>query len=175
MTISPYAFSISRLVKEPSKPLRFDCSGTISDIVITSNRIDDDEEIRIHGRVEAVHEGLLVSGVVETVWSGQCVRCLEVATGALVVPVRELFEHDADDESGSYGYDGEMVDLTSLANDAVVLELPQLPLCSEECLGLCSECGTNLNLGECGCDRTPLDPRWAALKEFSGGESSRDD
>ena len=40
------------------------------------------------------------------------------------------------------------------------------PLCSEDCQGLCPECGTNLNRGTCQCQRNWEDPRFAALKDL---------
>jgi uncharacterized protein len=38
------------------------------------------------------------------------------------------------------------------------------PLCREDCRGLCSECGTNLNSGACACAPAWEDPRLAPLK-----------
>ena len=49
-----------------------------------------------------------------------------------------------------------------LVRDAVLLDLPLAPLCSEECLGLCPQCGANWNEGSCGCPPV-TDARWAAL------------
>jgi uncharacterized protein len=40
--------------------------------------------------------------------------------------------------------------------------MPFAPLCRPDCLGLCSRCGGDLNLGECTC-RPEADPRWAPL------------
>ena len=48
----------------------------------------------------------------------------------------------------------------------VLLELPLVPLCAPDCQGLCATCGADLNQGPCGCDRTTVDPRWAALEGF---------
>jgi len=42
----------------------------------------------------------------------------------------------------------------SLADDvrqALTLEIPIWPLCSEDCKGLCPKCGTNLNESSCDC------------------------
>jgi uncharacterized protein len=54
------------------------------------------------------------------------------------------------------------LDLESLARDAVMLELPLAPLCSEDCLGLCPQCGANRNETSCTCVIAG-DPRWSAL------------
>ena len=43
-------------------------------------------------------------------------------------------------------------------------EFPMVPLCSEDCKGLCLKCGQNLNLGDCGCEDDNIDPRWEGLK-----------
>ena len=49
--------------------------------------------------------------------------------------------------------------------DAVVLALPLAPLCSDDCPGLCPECGERrADLGPDHGHET-LDPRWAALRE----------
>ena len=58
------------------------------------------------------------------------------------------------------------LDLDELSSSDILLELPARFLCREDCQGLCQKCGHNLNLGECGCDKTEVDPRLEALKEL---------
>ena len=58
------------------------------------------------------------------------------------------------------------LDLDELVSSDILLELPARFLCKEDCQGLCQKCGHNLNLGECGCDKTEVDPRLEALKEL---------
>lgn len=45
-----------------------------------------------------------------------------------------------------------------------LLALPVKPLCSEECKGLCPDCGQDLNQGPCKCSGEEPDPRMAALR-----------
>ena len=59
------------------------------------------------------------------------------------------------------------VDLTKLIKDAILLDLPVKIVCTEDCQGLCAQCGTNLNKGECDCTDDSIDPRWAKLKEIN--------
>lgn len=63
-------------------------------------------------------------------------------------------------------YTGGEIDLTALVHEQVALALPMRPLCKEECKGLCAECGANLNKGDCGCNKEPVDLRLAALKNL---------
>lgn len=75
-----------------------------------------------------------------------------------------------DDESAgtedTYGYEGEELDVEPMLRERLLLAIPYAPLCKDECLGLCSQCGANLNDSECGCDRKVIDPRLAALRDF---------
>lgn len=59
------------------------------------------------------------------------------------------------------------LDLSDAIREAVLLEVPIKNLCTEECRGLCLQCGANLNLESCNCPRTPQDQRWSALRELS--------
>lgn len=48
----------------------------------------------------------------------------------------------------------------------IFLNLELKHLCREDCKGLCSVCGADLNNGECGCDRNIYDPRLSALRDL---------
>jgi uncharacterized protein len=61
-------------------------------------------------------------------------------------------------------YSGKVIDLDPIVREQVLLALPQYPVCTDACKGLCPVCGANLNDRECGCDRHVPDPRWAGLK-----------
>lgn len=58
------------------------------------------------------------------------------------------------------------IELDEVVISDILLSLPQKFLCSEDCKGLCSKCGKNLNLGDCGCDKREIDPRLAILKQL---------
>ena len=56
------------------------------------------------------------------------------------------------DEADERYYDGETLDISEDVRQAVLLETPMWPLCSETCEGLCPQCGTELNTGACRCE-----------------------
>ena len=70
-----------------------------------------------------------------------------------------------EDLETSYYTDDE-IDLGELMREQFYLALPMKPLCSEDCKGLCPQCGTNLNTGTCDCTPVWEDPRLAALKQL---------
>ena len=129
------------------------------------------DHIILDVRLESVVEGVLVSGTASAAVTGQCARCLDLLTDRLEVPLTELFAYPdtatdgtTDPDEVSRVVDG-LVDLGPVVRDAVLLALPQAPLCREDCPGLCPECGGKR--AELGPDHRheTIDPRWAALKQ----------
>lgn len=54
-------------------------------------------------------------------------------------------------DTGERYYLGDTVDLSDEVRQSLILEIPNWPLCSEECKGLCPQCGENLNVTDCDC------------------------
>src|ERR1044072_582574 len=74
-------------------------------------------------------------------------------------------EDEEDDLETSY-YRDDQIDLNELLREQFYLELPMKPLCTEDCKGLCPQCGTNLNTGTCDCSAGWNDPRLAPLRQL---------
>ncbi len=85
-----------------------------------------------------------------------------VGAGAEKEEERELEEEDL---AVSF-YRDDKIDLNQMIWEQVYLALPMKPLCKDDCRGLCPQCGTNLNLSQCNCERDFVDPRLAALKSL---------
>lgn len=105
---------------------------------------------------------LLVTGIVSGDAVTTCVRCLDPAEyrlegeveGYFTIPGSEVeLTEEEQEECESLGED-HTIDLTSLLVAALSLELPQTPLCDDDCKGLCPGCGANLNYEECTCDKS---------------------
>ncbi|MER3632256.1 MAG: hypothetical protein C4325_08885 [Blastocatellia bacterium] len=58
------------------------------------------------------------------------------------------------------------IEIDDMVLEQVVLALPQQFVCSEECPGLCTFCGAELKMGDCGCKQDAFDPRWDALTKL---------
>ncbi len=67
----------------------------------------------------------------------------------------------------SVSYEGDTIDFTNEVEEQVIMEIPLKPLCREECKGLCSTCGADLNNGECECSRSASGFTFSALKDFT--------
>ena len=107
------------------------------------------------------------------VLSAECSRCLEPVELPFDINVDdELILDDNggactrdDDEKLSFVSDREL-DVDNFIKEELMIGFPLKVLCSEECRGICPKCGANLNKGECGCDRTVLDPRMAKIRDL---------
>jgi uncharacterized protein len=98
---------------------------------------------------------------------GPCMRCLEPAQPAIAVDSREVDQPGGGEELASPYVADDVLDVHAWARDALVLALPSQLLCKEDCLGLCTVCGIDLNAAgpEHAHEREP-DPRWAKLSEL---------
>ncbi|HEY8728235.1 MAG TPA: YceD family protein [Acidothermaceae bacterium] len=129
-------------------------------------------------RLESVSEGVLVSGTTRVTLTGECARCLDPLTSELEVEIQQLYvypgnEIDADDEDDDVGFlTDDYVDLEPVLRDAVVLALPLAPVCKDDCLGLCPDCGARLE--DVGRDHRheTVDPRWAGLHHIIDEQES---
>ncbi|MDA8370817.1 MAG: DUF177 domain-containing protein [Nocardiopsaceae bacterium] len=141
--------------------------------------VPEGAEIDLDFRLEAVMEGVLVTGTARTRVEGECSRCLDPVSETLTAEFQELFRYppedaagvaedaDAADDDEDYYLEGELLDLEQVVRDAIVLALPLSPLCREDCPGLCVECG--VKLAEAGADHghgERVDPRWEALRKL---------
>lgn len=139
--------------------------------------IPEGSEIDLDLRLEAVSEGVLVTGTLVAPIAGECSRCLEPFTDEIELRLTELFAYpdsatdETTEEDEVYLVEDEQIDLEPLVIDSVGLALPLQPLCSEDCLGLCSECGVRLAIAESGHGHDILDPRWAGLAAKFGVDS----
>jgi uncharacterized protein len=140
-----------------------------ADLGVEMVGVPEGTDIELDLRLEAVMEGVLVSGTAVASLTGECARCLDPLTSSIEVDFQELYVYD-DTRSGESAEDderrleGDLIDLEPVVRDAMVLALPLSPLCQDDCPGLCSTCGVRLADAEPDHDHDAVDPRWAALQ-----------
>lgn len=134
-----------------------------------------------HVRMRRTNQGLLVDGWVELTLELSCNRCLKEFEQPMHVNFEEQFYPTVDvvsglplapfDEDEIFPIDAHhQVDLTEAIRQNVLLALPMVTLCREDCKGLCPQCGHDLNLGPCGCE-PEVDARLSVLKTLLQNES----
>lgn len=164
---SKFIISLSELKRNPGEKIDVDLLFPLNErIGIDIIGVEVGAEISILGRVEAVSTGVLLTVEVEADATGECVRCLDPLQVEILTTVQELFHFqppidlDANEELPLLVVD-DQIDILSPIVDAICLDLPLAPHCSESCLGLCPECGQRLGAEPHGHEA--VDPRWSAL------------
>jgi uncharacterized protein len=137
-------------------------------------RVEEGAPLELDLRIEAVVEGVLVSGQVSAAVRVECSRCLEPVGTELTVDLQELFAYPDSATAGTADSDevrrlsGDQLDLEPVVRDAVVLGLPLAPRCRDDCRGLCPSCGARWDDLPADHHHDTIDPRWAALAERFG-------
>ena len=92
-----------------------------------------------------------------------CDRCLTPVETPLTVDFARKVSLD-DQEETNY-IDGYTLDVDQLVRNEILIGWPTKILCGEDCKGICSVCGQNLNEGTCDCEDTSLDPRMSVIRD----------
>jgi uncharacterized protein len=154
------------------------------DFSLAPDEIDlENEPVKLKSDVKVAGE--MRKGIVQTDVKGkisapvllECTRCLQEIERNLEFPFEAAFvgaeyytaakEAELKDTDLDVSMlEDETIDLTELAREQILLNLPEQVFCREDCKGLCEKCGANRNLINCNCEEKELDPRWAALKNL---------
>ena len=150
-----------------------------ADLGIEVLHVPEGSPVELDLRLEAVMEGVLVTGEASAELVGECARCLEPISDEMEVRFQELFvyddqHHDSEEDDEVSMLEGDLLDLEPLLRDAVVLALPFQPLCEDDCPGLCPECGARLADDPDHAHEAAIDPRWAALATLEQDQQDQD-
>ena len=101
-----------------------------------------------------------------------CSRCLENVEVPILIEISEELDMKLTDQEriesldeSSYIQDKQL-DTEKLLHNEILIRWPMRVLCKEDCKGICSRCGANLNQGSCDCDTADLDPRMAVITDI---------
>lgn len=155
--------NVADLLRRPGTTREVHLEVPVPGLENPSTRVDPDQALTIDLRLESLSAAIVASGHVRGRWRAVCSRCLTALEDDFDIPMREVFEEDpVEDET--YPLRRDEIDLEQPIRDLVVPELPPVPLCSDDCLGLCPSCGANKNDDPCECGSDARDARWDDLR-----------
>ena len=151
------------------------------EFTVEAERLELDDQYRgtilVSGTVSRVSSQYHLKGRVVAEQIGECDRCLTETSRNIEAEFTLYFqvsgdgpEPGIDDEDEGVGgiYRLRADDHAIVLDDEVVetlrLAYPMKNLCREDCKGLCTRCGNDLNRSECECDKGVIDPRWSKLE-----------
>ncbi len=156
--------------------LRIDCRVPIAEIDQSDLDVRISSDIVFKGSLNPFSAGIMLDGTFESEIETQCARCLNPFNLRLSNSFKLLLTKtpsDEEEDSERSRVDQvdceqvtDIIDLTAILREQLILQIPLKMLCSDDCRGLCQQCGKNLNDGQCTCSTTPIDPRLLKLKQL---------
>ncbi len=123
--------------------------------------------VKLRGAVINETDIVYIRAVASLRFDAVCDRCAREFSRDMTVPVEHILVSELNEEDNDEFIlaEGMQLDVEQLVLEDILLSLPMKTLCKEECKGMCSQCGKNLNDGPCDCKKE-IDPRLAALSEL---------
>ena len=145
-TKNPFLFSCSDLPRRAGEMREYELTFDDHEpIGVPLLMVPSDGAIYVDLRVEAVEQGVLATGAVSSEAIGECTRCLDPVSFDIDESFQELFHYEVDyrqkpkakevdveDEDELLEMEGDFINLDGPIRDALVLNLPVNPLCSED-------------------------------------------
>ena len=165
--------AILTLDEFPEGTTRLALTASADELELSDNHLAFPERVQVSLSVSRCIDTFTVDGQIRSPLQGECCRCLAAVEQRLEIPMRVLFQRKqaseeeleavADEEYEILSPGTREIDLKDFIRAEIVLELPLRVYCSEDCKGLCPQCGSELNRELCTCEADRGDPRWAAL------------
>lgn len=157
----------SNALHYPGQEYPFETEVPIEDMEFVGDPIHF-EDVKVRGVMVGTGERVSIRAEVDTTLATRCSRCLEDVNLPLSAEVDAVFARTVDpDDPDLYVFEASSVDLTDAVRDALIMEIPMMVLCKEDCKGLCPTCGANRNKVSCTCQKgDEIANPFAALKEF---------
>ena len=158
---------VSQLIQNDGAVKELDLSISLENMSFNGLDIVFTTPFKLKGAVKNIAGTLYLELDADVSFETQCARCLDTVSEKLSFEINEVFSKTAvpNDEEVTVIESGN-IDLDDVVEKAFVGILPISYLCSEDCKGLCPNCGCNLNRETCSCDIDNVDPRLAVLKNF---------
>ena len=123
--------------------------------------------VRVIGEIVVRAGVVMLSARAVFTFDGRCDRCLAPFSREYDIPVEHILVATLENEDSDYVLlEDYQLALDDVVQGDIFLELPYKSLCREDCRGLCSQCGKDLNEGDCGCQTKTVDPRLAILSQL---------
>lgn len=180
--MNPIRIEIPKELFTPAEYKHYEEDAKLEFLKVGPDLIEFKEPLHWQADITNTGGALLVSGTVEGEGTCSCARCLEPVDfpitgeieGYFLINSEDAAPEDMEDDEFEYLPEDKTINMAPLIQAAIILEIPQIPLCSDDCKGLCPSCGANLNEGECGCSADSVEEPskespFAVLKDFDFG------
>lgn len=160
-------------INKSKESLEFDYTEDFGYLLKEFSQLKEVSLVKVKGTASKTADFYIIKGSITSDLKIQCSRCLNYFDYALECDYEELYvpegietNFDLYEDDNIHLLESDEINLTKIVEETIILNLPYIPVCSEECKGLCQTCGTNLNENSCSCKNEKIDPRLADLANW---------
>lgn len=157
---------VGELTKGISEQKEIDLTGTIEDFEIAGDEIKFKTPVGLRGIISNDSGILKLKGIIDFKLESKCHRCLNELNRDFSFKINEQFSNAQSTPEDTFEFKSNEIDLKEMILNVIITNIPMKVLCSADCKGLCSSCGNNLNIKECGCKDEQYDSRMEKLLEL---------
>lgn len=158
---------ISKIMKMYGASLDINGSEEVHSLDINGREIKFQKPVSIIGNIINLGEIFLLQCDIHSEINAVCDRCLEDFNYDFNIRIIEKFsENPKNDIDDINIFKGDIIELHNVILNGIILNLPLKYLCSEQCQGLCPNCGHNKNISNCECKAENEDIRLEKLKSL---------
>lgn len=167
-----FLLDINLVKRAPLEKAFFELQSELPPLEVEGEKLAFKGPITVSVKVAKIGVSYLVEGTAKGKLVMYCNRCLEPFSYSFEIPVSENYypvtsEPVLEEQKEEWTpFTGEFINITNELSKSIFSLLPMKALCHQDCLGLCSKCGQNLNLTKCNCKEKEIDPRLEVLQKL---------
>ena len=162
----------SDLISLKNRKKEVNITYELAPLYFDGEKIEAEEALNVVGSITSVSDVLTLKASIKTKFKMHCSRCLETFIYPIDIDIEERFTNNKDlqnDEEIIF-VDSNTFDIAENVENVIISTLPIKRLCTDNCKGLCYQCGKNLNESACHCETNDVDLRLAKLQELFGNK-----
>ena len=161
--------NFSDLLSKKNRKKQISLSFELEPFEFEGEEIRAIEKVSVEGVAISENDVIVINASIKTKLKLSCSRCLDTFIYPIDIDIEERFTNNKELDSEEIMFvDGDTLDITEIIENSIISTLPIKRLCKEDCKGLCSRCGVNINIENCSCLDYDVDIRLAKLRELFG-------
>ena len=159
--------SVAELLKHDNSEEKVSLALDLSSFSLAPMSVHFAEPVKVVGKMKHAGGVIMLEAEAEGNYTCVCDRCGVDTTHSIKFSVSENYVRAAtvfQEDEDAVRFEGYEIDLAQTVSEFAFSALPTKHLCKDDCKGLCTVCGKNLNMESCTCKDDEWDPRFEALR-----------
>ena len=164
--------NFSDLLSKKNRKKQISLSFELEPFEFEGEEIRAIEKVLVEGVAISENDVIVIEASIKTKLKLNCSRCLDTFIYPIDIDIEERFTNNKElqDNEEIIFVDSDTLDIAKIVENVIISTLPIKRLCTDDCKGLCYQCGKNLNEGSCQCETNDVDLRLAKLQELFGNK-----